>query len=141
MKKFLTLFAVLCIASTALVGAESIVLKIATVAPSRSPWDIELKKVAEEWNRITDGLVTVKIYNMSTLGGEKAGIQKLKAARPGQQAPLDGAIFTMIGLHELVIMIVLNVHCHTCVILLDHHPHSCIVACPLRCFVLLPVSL
>ena len=102
MRKFLTLCAVLFIASTALVGAEEIVLKIATIAPSRSPWDIELKKVAEEWNRITDGQVTVKIYNMTTLGGEKAGIQKLKAARPGQQAPLDGAIFTMIGLHELV---------------------------------------
>ena len=102
MRKFLTLFAALFIVSTALTGAEGIVLKIATVAPSRSSWDIELKKVAEEWNRITDGLVTVKIYNMTTLGGEKAGIQKLKAARPGQQAPLDGAIFTMIGLHELV---------------------------------------
>ena len=102
MRKFLTLFVTLFIASTALINAEEIVLKIATVAPARSPWDIELKKVAEEWNRITDGQVTVKIYNMTTLGGEKAGIQKLKAARPGQQAPLDGAIFTMIGLHELV---------------------------------------
>ena len=96
------MIAVIFIVSTSLTGAEGIVLKIATVAPSRSSWDIELKKVAEEWNRITDGLVTVKVYNMTTLGGEKAGIQKLKAARPGQQAPLDGAIFTMIGLHELV---------------------------------------
>ena len=102
MRKFLILFITLFVASTALVGAEEIVLKIATVAPARSPGDIELKKVAEEWNRITDGQVTVKIYNMTTLGGEKAGIQKLKAARPGQQAPLDGAIFTLIGLHELV---------------------------------------
>ena len=102
MRKFLTLFITLFVASTALVGAEEIVLKIATVAPARSPWDIELKKVAEEWNRITGGQGTVKIYNMTTLGGEKAGIQKLKAVRPGQQAPLDGAIFTLIGLHELV---------------------------------------
>mgnify|MGYP000984205743 CR=1 FL=1 len=48
MRKFLTLVAALCIASTSLAGAEEIVLKIATVAPARSPWDIELKKVAEE---------------------------------------------------------------------------------------------
>ena len=102
MRKILTMIAAIFIVSTSLTGAEGIVLKIATVAPSRSSWDIELKKVAEEWSRITDGLVTVKVYNMTTLGGEKAGIQKLKAARPGQQAPLDGAIFTMIGLHELV---------------------------------------
>ena len=103
MKRFLLSAVLLLLVSAAALGAEDkIVLKIATVAPSRSAWDIELKKVAEEWNRITNGLVTVKIYNMSTLGGEKAGIQKLKAARPGQQAPLDGAIFTTIGLHELV---------------------------------------
>ena len=90
------------LAVSSLYADDKIVLKIATVAPSRSAWDIELKKVAEEWNRITDGLVTMKIYSMSTLGGEKAGIQKLKAARPGQLAPLDGAIFTTIGMHELV---------------------------------------
>ena len=53
MRKFLTLLVALFIASMTLVNAEEIVLKIATVAPSRSPWDIELKKVAEEWNRIT----------------------------------------------------------------------------------------
>lgn len=102
MKKIMALlflvFAVCAVAGT----QETITLKIATVAPARSPWDVELKKIAEEWNKITNGEVTVKIYNMLTLGGEKATIQKLKAARPGQQAPLDGAIFTTIGLHELV---------------------------------------
>ena len=102
MKKLLVSAVLLLVSAAVLCAEDKIVLKIATVAPSRSAWDIELKKVAEEWNRLTDGLVTVKIYTMSTLGGEKAGIQKLKAARPGQQAPLDGAIFTMIGLHELV---------------------------------------
>lgn len=103
MRKMIAVLLCLFLTSAAVFGAEDkIVLKIATVAPVRSPWDIELKKVAEEWNRITGGLVTMKMYNMNTLGGEKAGIQKLKAARPGQQAPLDGAIFTTIGLHELV---------------------------------------
>ncbi|MGP1577002.1 MAG: TRAP transporter substrate-binding protein DctP [Treponema sp.] len=93
---------VFCFFSVFLFAEEKITLKIATVAPGRSAWDIELKKLAEEWYRITNGAIEVKTYNMTTLGGEKAGIQKLKAARPGQQAPLDGAIFTTIGLHELV---------------------------------------
>ena len=101
MKKIGAIAVCLVFAVTAAYVQEKITLKVATVAPSRSPWDVELKKLAEEWNRITNGTVTVKIYNMTTLGGEKAGIQKLKAARPGQQAPLDGAIFTTIGLHEL----------------------------------------
>ena len=100
MKKIL--IAVCCFVSMVLFAEEKVTLKIATVAPQRSTWDVELKKLASEWNRITNGTVEVKIYYMNTLGGEKAGIQKLKAVRPGQQAPLDGAIFTAIGLHELV---------------------------------------
>lgn len=101
-KRIATCLFLLFTVAASLSAEEKIVLKIASVAPSRSPWDIEMKKIAEEWHRITDGLVTVKLYTMLSLGGEKAGIQKLKAARPGQQAPLDGAVFTSIGLHELV---------------------------------------
>ena len=93
---------IFCFFSVFLFAEEKITLKIATAAPGRSPWDVEMKKLAEEWYRITDGTVQVKVYSLNTLGGEKAGIQKLKAARPGQKAPLDGAIFTTIGLHELV---------------------------------------
>ncbi len=81
--------------------ADSIVLKIASVAPARSPWDVELRKMAQEWNRITDGKVQLKFYDSTVLGGEKAVIQKLKSTRPGQKAPIDGALFSTIGLHEL----------------------------------------
>ncbi len=100
MKKTLALL--MCLISSFIFAEERIVLKIASVAPSRSPWDIELKKLGEKWNKITNGTVEMKVYNMLTLGGEKAGIQKMKVSRPGRKAPLDGAIFTTIGLHELV---------------------------------------
>ena len=39
--------------------------------------------------------------NATALGGEKGVIQKMKIARPGQKAPLDGGIFTNIGVYEL----------------------------------------
>ena len=81
--------------------SEVITLKIASVAPARSPWDIELKKMAQEWTRITKGQVKLQFYDMTVLGGEKAGIQKLKSTRPGQKAPIDGALFSTVGLHEL----------------------------------------
>lgn len=80
---------------------QKLVLKIATVAPPRSPWDIELKKLAQEWNRITNGEVSVRFYDIVVLGGEKAGIQRMKPARAGQRPQMDGAILSAVGLNEL----------------------------------------
>lgn len=102
MKKVLKiLFAFILLQSTLLFADERVVLKIANVAPSNSPWDVELKKVASEWNRITNGAVTIRFQNMTTIGGEKAAIQRMQPRRPGQRAPLDGGIFTTIGLNEV----------------------------------------
>jgi TRAP-type C4-dicarboxylate transport system substrate-binding protein len=78
-----------------------ITIKIASVAPARSPWDIEQRKLGQAWTKVTDGLVNVQFYDAMALGGEGAVIQKLRAARPGQKAPLDGAIFTNIGVYAL----------------------------------------
>ncbi|ULQ59515.1 TRAP transporter substrate-binding protein DctP [Brucepastera parasyntrophica] len=77
-------------------------LKIASVAPSRSPWDIEQRALAQEWAKITNGEVQITFYDANSLGGEKSVIQKFRSARPGQKAPLDGAILTTIGLYEVV---------------------------------------
>lgn len=80
---------------------QKIQLKIASVAPSRSPWDIEQKELAQEWFEITKGQVSVTFFDATSLGGEKGVIQKFRSVRPGQKAPLDGVIFTTIGLNEL----------------------------------------
>ncbi len=91
----------LCFLCFSCLFAEPVVLKIASVAPARSPWDVELKKMAAEWSKITNGQVQLKFYDTTVQGGEKAVIGKLKSTRPGQKAPLDGALFSTIGLHEL----------------------------------------
>lgn len=100
MKRFLiTVFTAVFFSAS--VFAQTVTIKIATVAPARSPWEIELKKMAQEWTKITNGKVRIQFYDMTVLGGEKAGIQKLRSSRPGQKAPLDGAVFSTVGLHEL----------------------------------------
>jgi len=96
----LALLLVLAIAGS-LHAQSKITLKIASVAPSRSPWDIEQRALAQEWSEITKGQVSVLFYDSGSLGGEKAVIQKFRSVRPGQKAPLDGMIFTTIGLAEL----------------------------------------
>ena len=99
-KKLFVAFFVLVMVS-GIFAQQKIVLKIANSAPARTPWDIELKKLAQEWNKITNGLVSVRFMDMTVLGGEKAGVVKMKPSRPGQRPQIDGAILTPVGLNEL----------------------------------------
>ncbi|UTC63910.1 TRAP transporter substrate-binding protein DctP [Treponema sp. OMZ 788] len=99
-KKLLFLFFAI-ITVSGIFAQKKIVLKIASSAPARTPWDIELKKLAQEWNKITNGLVSVRFMDMTVLGGEKAGVVKMKPSRPGQRPQIDGAILSPVGLNEL----------------------------------------
>ena len=100
MKRLVCLLAAGIIAA-AVLPAQRVTLKIASVAPSRSPWDIEQKKLAEEWARITDGRVTITFYDANAQGGESGVIRKMRTVRPGQRSPIDGAVFTSLGIYEL----------------------------------------
>ena len=75
--------------------------KIASVAPARSAWENEQKVLASEWNKATNGMISVQFYNMTALGGESGVVQKMRSVRPGQSSPIDGAIFTNLGAYEL----------------------------------------
>jgi len=62
MKKFILiclclLFAAICFAQT------PIIVKVASVAPSRSPWEIEQKNLSLEWSKITNGKYSNVKYN------------------------------------------------------------------------------
>lgn len=89
----IVLFAYACFAQT---------LKIASIAPARSVWDIEANKLAQNWYTLTNGKVQMKLMNATAMGGEIGVIHKLNAVRPGQKAPIDGAVFTNIGIADLV---------------------------------------
>lgn len=97
-KTFITL-AVLVSSVFSLTAQTS--LKIATIAPSRSVWDIEAKKLSQDWAEITNGKVKMQFMNATAMGGETGVVAKLNAVRPGQKAPIDGAIFTNIGISAL----------------------------------------
>lgn len=102
MKKFIKfIFALAFLQGALLFAQEKVTLKVATVAPANSPWDVELKKLAAEWVKLTNGQVRIQFQDMTAIGGEKAGIQRMTPRRPGQKAVLDGAIFTSIGLNEI----------------------------------------
>jgi len=87
--------------TTVFTAAAQTSLKIATIAPSRSVWDIESKRLSQEWAEITNGQVKMQFMNATAMGGETGVVTKLNAVRPGQKAPIDGAVFTNIGISAL----------------------------------------
>jgi TRAP-type C4-dicarboxylate transport system substrate-binding protein len=83
-------------------SAAPIVIKIASVAPSRSPWDKALQQVANEWERISNGAVQVKTYPGGIAGGEQDVIRKMRLG------VLQGGVFSNMGMakidHDLTVL-------------------------------------
>ena len=87
-RKHLLLILLLCLSCLC---AQALTLKIATVAPVGSPWTESLRRLAADWNRISEGRVRLKIYAGGIAGEEEDMIRKM---RIGQ---LDGAALTQLG--------------------------------------------
>lgn len=70
----------------------SLTIKVGSIAPSGSPWDKALKRIAAEWKTISGGQIDLKIYPGGIVGNEPDMIRKM---RIGQ---LQAAIFTGMGM-------------------------------------------
>ena len=85
---------------SASVFADPITIKVASVAPARSSWDVQQRQIAKEWAEITNGEVILQFMTSDAMGGESGVVKKLNSLRPGQKAPIGGAIFTSMGLSD-----------------------------------------
>lgn len=70
-------------------------LKLATLVPDGSIWDLALKDLGAEWSRVTDGRVGLRIYPGGVAGDEADIVRKM---RIGQ---LHAAALTISGLAEI----------------------------------------
>ena len=75
-------------------GAKT-VIKIASIAPDRSPWDKALEKMAADWERLSNGTVEVKIYPGGIAGSEQDMIRKMRLG------VLQGGVFSNMGLAKI----------------------------------------
>ena len=73
--------------------AAPVIIKVGSSAPTGSPWDITLKKIAAEWKAATGGKVQMKIYPGGITGNEPDMIRKMRFNS------LQGATLTSIGLN------------------------------------------
>lgn len=76
-------------------ASHAVTLKLGSLAPADSPWDLSLKEIASEWRKISDQKVTLRIYPGGIAGDEADMIRKI---RIGQ---LDAAALTATGLSRI----------------------------------------
>ena len=90
--KLLSVAAVAAMALAQPVAAQNTEIRIATLAPSGSPWMQVLGKAQAEIKAKTGGRVTLKYYEGGQQGDERDFVRKIGAGQ------LDGAAITSIGL-------------------------------------------
>jgi TRAP-type transport system periplasmic protein len=88
----LSIAAVATLASAEPARAENVELRLATLAPSGSPWMQVLSKAQAEIKQQTQGRVSLKYYEGGQQGDERDFVRKINAGQ------LDGAAITSVGL-------------------------------------------
>lgn len=83
--RLLTLASLLALAWPALATT----IKIGTPAPQGSPWHVALQEMAEEWERISEGSLQVRIYAGGVAGNEPDLVRKMRIGQL-QAAALSG---------------------------------------------------
>jgi TRAP-type C4-dicarboxylate transport system substrate-binding protein len=74
---FLTLLFVLLLLVPAL-RLAAITIKVASLVPEGSPWHRALQRIASDWEKISDGRVSIKIYPGGVAGDETDAIRKMR---------------------------------------------------------------
>ncbi len=74
----------------------SLTVKLGSVVPAGSDWDLALKQMANDWQTITNGQVRVKLYAGGIAGSEENMIQKMRINQ------LDMAVLSAIGMNKIV---------------------------------------
>ena len=92
MKKFFIILFLFCSIISSYAGT---VIKLGTIAPAGSLWDIKLKEIAAEWKRITNGEVQIKLYLGGTVGDEDNMIRAMKVGG------LNACAITAQGMKEI----------------------------------------
>ncbi|MDH3815621.1 MAG: TRAP transporter substrate-binding protein DctP [Acidobacteriota bacterium] len=87
---FLTCLIALLIAPT--VGAQSVRLKIATMAPDGTIWMKGLQKAADEVKERTDGRVSFRFYPGGTMGTDSAVLRKIRIGQLHGGVVLAGSL-------------------------------------------------
>jgi TRAP-type transport system periplasmic protein len=92
-----TLAVILTLAgSAALLPAQTpILVKMATLVPGGSSWELILKETADKWNKLSGGRVKVVLYSGGTAGDDPDVVRKMRIGS------LNAAVLTAVGVAEI----------------------------------------
>jgi TRAP-type transport system periplasmic protein len=89
---FAVMLILLCSASD--LGAQTVILRMAANVPAGSPWDLGLRRLGAEFDRVSDGRVKIAFPQSAHVATESDIIQKMRFG-------FDGALLTTYGFSEL----------------------------------------
>lgn len=95
MKSPRRLICVVLLLAAAAASAPAITIKLGSLAPIGSPWEVGLRRIAAEWDRLSGGTVSLKIYSGGVAGDEPDMIRKMRIGT------LNGAAITVSGLQNI----------------------------------------
>ncbi|HVP17541.1 MAG TPA: TRAP transporter substrate-binding protein DctP [Spirochaetia bacterium] len=87
--------AVLLLATAACASVQALTIKLGTLAPLGSPWEVALRRIASEWDRLSAGSVKLRIYPGGVAGDEPDMIRKMRIGT------LNAAGITVSGLQGI----------------------------------------
>jgi TRAP-type transport system periplasmic protein len=94
MRRLFRTAAALCVLCAA-TNASGLTIKMGSLAPVGSPWELGARKLAAEWERISGGTVTLKIYAGGVAGDEPDMVRKIRIGT------LNAALITVTGLQGI----------------------------------------
>ena len=92
---FAALAAACVLATTPASAGRPVKVKLATIAPSGSPWHNLLMEMGERWKEVSDGKVQLQIYGGGTAGAEGDVLRKMRIGH------LHAATLTAVGLRDI----------------------------------------
>ena len=95
MRRCATLAAALALGLWVAGAGAALTIKLGSLAPIGSPWDLGLKRMAAEWERISQGSVTVRVYAGGIAGDEPDMVRKMRIGT------LNAALVTVSGLQGI----------------------------------------
>jgi TRAP-type C4-dicarboxylate transport system substrate-binding protein len=95
MKKHVVGLAALIAVAVATSSAGALTIKLGSVVPKGSPWELALHRLSAAWTRLSGGTVTLQVYAAGAAGDEADMIRKM---RIGQ---LQAALVTVSGVQRI----------------------------------------
>lgn len=95
MRHLRSVFTLLALGATGGAEAQPVLVKMATLVPDGSSWHLILKETADQWNKLSGGRVTVRLFAGGVAGDDPDVVRKMRLGT------LQAGVLTSVGVAEI----------------------------------------